>query len=135
MTRTGEEIVSYFYTLINGSIIKSTINGSVYKSETRPVNSIKEDAVIIFSSGLDDQIQTGFVHVNIYVPDINNGNTAVPNIARLRTIETTANTFIQGLKAGEFRIKLASTIQSFKDEDIPNQHFVNVKLYFELVTF
>lgn len=134
MTKTGQEIVDYFYTLINGSIIKSTINGSVYKSELRPVNSTKEDAVIIFSSGLDDQIQTGFVHVNIYVPDINNG-TIVPNVARLRAIETTANTFIQGLKAGEYRIKLASTIQSFKDEDIPNQHFVNVKLHFELVTF
>lgn len=135
MTRTGEEIASYFYALIDGSTIKSTINGGVYKQETRPKNSTREDAVIIFSSGLDDQIQTGFVHVNIYVPDINNGDTVVPNTSRLRAIAIVANTFIQGLKPSEYKIGLASTIQTFKDEDIPNQHFVNVKLHFELATF
>jgi hypothetical protein len=69
------------YDVLNGSNLKTTINGLIYKGE-RPLNSIKEDVVIapIVISGSDKQI--GVCNVNIYVPKINQRNGNVNFLAK-----------------------------------------------------
>lgn len=135
MTKTAIEVEIDIIELIDSSALKSTISGSVYLQGTRPLNSIKEDAVISFLTGLDDQIQTGVVNLNVYVPDLNNGTgILVKNVSRCKTLEMLCNTIIKGLTPGEYKFRLGSTIQTFKAEGI-DQHFVNVKIKFELATF
>lgn len=135
MRKTASQVESDIYALLLASELKTKIGGSIYKEGMRPVNAETEDAVLSFLAGLDGQIQEGVLNLNIYVKDIDNGERdLVRNITRLRELEATANSFIQGLVASEYRISLGSTIQSFKAEGI-KQHFVNVKIKFELITF
>ena len=136
--KTGSEIEADVYAIISASAIKAAITGKVYKSGMRPLNSTKEDAIVTFMTGLDDQIQTGALNVNIYVPDIDNGGgQLVKNGARCQALEVMANEIIQGLKpTTSYRFQLGATIQTFAVQGVPlNQHFVNVKIKFELLTF
>ena len=70
MAKTSKQIQGDIYNLLKGSALCSMISGDVYRSGYRPRDSRLEDAVVIFTTGLPDQIQTGVVTVNIYVPDI-----------------------------------------------------------------
>lgn len=135
MKKTGGEIEADVYAIIKASALKTAIAGNLYKEGTRPIGAKTEDIVVSFLTGLDDQIQTGVLNVNIYVPDIDNGDKVlVKDTSRCKALEIIANTLIQGLKAGEYRFKLASIIQTFK-ADGTGQHFVNCKVKFQLVTF
>lgn len=46
------------------------LSGGYYMSGMRPFNSNREDCVVSMNSGLDGQIQEGYLTVNVYVPDI-----------------------------------------------------------------
>lgn len=135
MRKTGSQIEHDLYLAIKESEIAQAINGKVYKSETRPIDSKSEDAVISFLTGLDGQVQAGVLNLNIYVPDINNGTgTLVKNTTRCREIEIVANTFIQAMTPGEYRFKIDNIVQTFNAEGT-GQHFVNARVKFQLVTF
>lgn len=135
MRKTGGEIEADVYDIVKASALKTAIAGTIYKDGTRPLGAKTEDAVVSFLTGLDDQIQTGVVNLNIYVPDIDNGTgTLVKNTTRCKALEIIANTVIQGLKPGEYRFKLASIIQTFKADGI-SQHFIHCKVKFQLATF
>jgi hypothetical protein len=137
MTRTGQQVENDVYGLLKNSSLKSFINGEVYKYGMRPRDSKAEDAIVKFVTGLDDEIQTGVVVVNIYVPNIDafeNGVT-VRNIARCAEIEIKATEWITSLTAGttEYLFSLAQTIYTEEEPEI-NQHFVTVRIKFSLLT-
>lgn len=133
--KTGAEIESDVYNIIKTSALKTAITGTLYRDGLRPLGAITEDIVVSFLTGIDDQIQSGVVNVNIYVLDIDNGSEVlVKNTTRCKALEIIANTVIQGLIPNEYRFKLASIIQTFKAEGI-NQHFVNCKIKFQVTTF
>lgn len=135
MRKTGSEIEADVFTIIKASALNTTVAGTIYKDGMRPQDATTEDAVVSFIAGLDGEIQTGALNLNIYVPDINNGGGAlVKNGARCRAIEIAANTVIQGLKVDVYRLALGSIIQTFKAEGI-SQHFINVRIKFQLATF
>lgn len=135
MNKTAGEVETDVYAIIYASALKTLITGTVYKEGVRPVNAKTEDAIVAFITGLDGQFQTGAVNVNIYVPDIDNGSNAlVKNVTRCKTIEVAGKTLINSLKPTDYKFSLASTIQSFAVEGI-SQHFVNIKIKFELKTF
>jgi hypothetical protein len=101
----------------------------------RPFNAVTEDAVVSFLTGLDGQFQTGVLNINVYVPDIDNGSQfKVKNIGRCNVIEEACSTLVSSLKSDGYRFSLNSIIQTFKAQDI-EQHFVNVKLKFDYITF
>jgi len=58
------------FELINGSVLKTAINGGIYKGE-RPLNSNLEDIVISSTVISDGTLQLGVANVNIYVPKQN----------------------------------------------------------------
>jgi hypothetical protein len=135
MTKTGSEVENDLFNLIAASDLATTITGTIYKSGMRPINAKSEDAVVSFMTGLDSQIQTGALTINVYVQDIDNGaGTLVKNTARCRQIETTLNQIIQETKPSEYRWSLGATIQTFPADEI-GQHFVNAKVKFQLATF
>lgn len=131
MRKTGGEIEYDVYTFLE-SEITAKINGTVYLQGTRPLNAKTEDAVISFMTGLDNQVQTGAVTINVYIPDLDMGQSdLVKNIARCNEIEVFMLRLIEKWKVKtEYRFTLGNTIKTFPEDDI-NQHFVNVKLKYK----
>lgn len=137
MIKTGAEIEQHIYQLLQRSGLKNLISGKIYLAGLRPLNSKKEDTVVIFQTALTGQIQNGSVNVNTYIPDIaftNEGSTTkIKDFARCNLIERACQDFVDSLKADKYRIGLNTAIQTFAHE--PEQHFVNMRLKFNYVTF
>lgn len=136
MTSTASEIEQVVYDLLSNSDHIS-ISGKLYKEGTRPINADSEDAVVTFLSGIDDQIQTGVVVVNIYVKDIDNGESEgvlVIDKERCSEIESQLRDFSDSVKrSNEFVFKRDKTIQTFKADEV-KQHFVSLRLKFKKST-
>lgn len=134
MAKTGKQVQGDVYRLLKDSTLYSMISGEVYRNGYRPRDSRKEDAVVTFTAGLPDQIQTGVVTVNIYVPDIDphaNG-TWVEDGRRTEQVEKLAQTWVDSLSAEVscYKFRLQQTIYTEEATEI-NQHFVVVKLKYE----
>ncbi len=118
--------------------LSGIIGGTVYKEGCRPLNATTEDAVVIVSGGDAEQIQTGRAHVNIYVPDIDNGNgNFVEDKERLTELSDHDATIVEALNEclfEEYSFRLYSMTETFSEPDI-HQNFVNVNLEFDRITF
>lgn len=120
------------------SFFSGVIGGTVYMQGCRPLDAKTEDVVIAVTSGTADQIQTGRARVNIYVPDIdNNSGTLVPDKERIQELEKFDSAVVVALNTvlfEEYEFYLFEMTDTVKAEGI-NQHFVNIKLEFERITF
>lgn len=134
MAKTGKQIQGDVYRLLRGSDLSKKISGKVYRNGLRPRNSRKEDAIVAFTTGLPDQVQTGVVTVNIYVPDIDpeDNGTWLEDGIRTEEIENLAQAWVDSLTAEVscYKFKLQQTINTEAEPSI-NQHFVVVKLKYE----
>jgi hypothetical protein len=132
--KTAKEVQTEIMALLRGTtLIDSTISGMLYRSGYRPRDSKKEDAVVIFTTGLPGQIQTGVVAINIYVPDIPLANgLMVENGARCDTLEKAAQAWVDTLTAhrSDYIFEQQQTIYTEADPDI-QQHFIVVKLKYK----
>lgn len=120
------------------SFFSGVIGGTVYMQGCRPLDAATEDVVIAVTSGNADQIQIGRVRINIYVSDIdNNSGTPVPNKGRIQELEKFDSAVVVALNTAlfeEYEFYLFEMTDTVKVEEI-NQHFVNIKLEFERITF
>lgn len=134
MAKTGKQIQGDIYQLFKDSTLYTMISGDVYRRGYRPRDSRLEDAVVIFTTGMPDQIQMGVVTVNIFVPDIDpyDNGVLVENGERTEIIERLAADWVDSLSADIscYRFKLMQTIYTEKEAEI-NQHFVVVKLAYK----
>ncbi len=115
--------------------LETVIKGKVYIEE-RAFNSKEEDAVISIIASTAEQIQSGMLNINIYVPDIDNIDyKKVKNKTRCDELELFMLELIESLSTkNEYKFKLKNNVQTFKEAEI-EQHFVNTKLKFERITF
>jgi hypothetical protein len=127
--RTGKQISSDVIKLLENSPLNAAISGGVYHSGFRPRDSHLEDIIVIFTTGLPEQIQTGIVTVNIYVPDVKN----LENGQRCAELEAAAVRWVESLTTAvsDYRFTLQQTVYTENDADI-HQHFVVIKLKYEL---
>lgn len=58
MAKTSKQIQGDVYRLLQDSVLSGMISGEVYRSGYRPRDSNREDAVVIFTTGLPDEVQT-----------------------------------------------------------------------------
>lgn len=134
---TGQQIEDSIYGLLKSGSLPLIINGGVYKFGTRPKDSSKEDAVVKFVTGLPGQIHTGVVVVNLYVPDFApyGDGTLIKDITRCAELEVLADEWVKSLTADKSNFRFWSD-QTIYTEEAPeiSQHFVNVKLKYELST-
>ena len=131
MKKTGSEIEADVYKMVKDSILSSSVNGGVFLDGLRPVNSLKEDIVISFMTGIFDVFhQEGKVNINIYIPDKESEGVLRKNTKRCREIERICQVFIDTLLAGTYHFTLGRMIQTFEENTI-NQHFVNLQLNFK----
>lgn len=134
MAKTSKQVQGDIYQLLKDSTLYTMISGEVYRQGYRPRDSRKEDAVVIFTTGLPNQIQTGVVTVNIFVPDIDpyDNGVWVEDGERTERIERLAQEWFDGLttEVSCYKFKLQQTIYTEEEADI-HQHFVVVKLKYE----
>lgn len=116
------------------STLYSMISGDVYRNGYRPRDSRSEDAVVAFATGLSDEIETGIVAVNIFVPDIDpfGNGVLVEDGARTAQLELAAAQWVDSLTADKsnYRFALQQTIYT-EEEAALSQHFVVVKLRYQ----
>lgn len=135
MKKTGLQIEQDFYDLVKGSAIDAFITGSTWKDGTRPVDSQKEDALIIFISGLGEQLEIGVVNVNVHVPMLDIGSGKVKDTSRCRAVEGVLQQFLDdNTTYNEYHIQNRVMIQTYKVQD-RDEYFVSMSLKFKRFTF
>lgn len=132
--KTGSEIQGDIYALLRNSELAGSLSGKVYRRGYRPRDSRLEDAVVIFTAGLAEQVESGVVTVNIFVPDITPyGDGAwYENGQRTAEIERLAQEWVDSLtpSASNYKFRLEGTIRTEESQDT-HEHFVVVKLRYE----
>lgn len=135
MARTGKQIQGDIYKFLRDSALAKAISGEVYRNGYRPRDSRMEDAVVTFTAGLPDEMQSGVVTVNIYVPDIDSDadGTWIEDGTRTLELEVMAQEWVDSLTAdrSNYKFKLQQTIYTEEDTNI-HQHFVVIKLGYNL---
>lgn len=136
MAKTGKQIQNDVLALLKSGSLPSLISGKVYRRGYRPRDSKLEDAIVIFTTGLPGQIETGVVTINIYVPDIDpyQNGVLVEDGQRCEQLEMVAAEWVESLTTAvsNYRFRLQQTIYTEEEPDI-NQHFVVVKLKYEYI--
>lgn len=135
MAKTAKQVQTDIINLLERSELVSEISGEVYRSGYRPRDSRLEDAIVIFTTGLPDEIETGVVTINVFVPDIDpfNNGVLVEDGERTSALEALAQSWVDSLSAAmsNYTFELQQTIYTEAEPDI-NQHFVVVKLKYRL---
>lgn len=135
MAKTAKQVQTDIIALLRGSDLAAEVSGKVYRNGYRPRDSKEEDIIVTFTSGLPDEIQTGVVTVNIYVPDIDPYGDGVlaEDGARTEALEILAQRWVENLsgRSGNYLFELQQTIYTEAEPDI-KQHFVVVKLRYRL---
>ncbi|MCC8154806.1 MAG: hypothetical protein LIP01_11775 [Tannerellaceae bacterium] len=132
MIKTEKQIEEDVYQLVKKSPLAKKVSGNVYRKGMRPKNSEKEDIVVKFLTGLDDQIQTGIVVINIYIPDISvqGYEDPVENIARVAVLQMLVIKMVGSFKSSEYLFEMDTTPQSIPSEDI-GEHFIYIRLRYQ----
>ena len=134
MAKTSKQVESDIRKLIQDSTLYTMISGEVYRNGLRPRDSQKEDAVVIFSSGLPNQIQTGVVIINLFVPDIDpyGDGVFVEDGKRVERLEQLAQEWVDSLTAEVscYRFRQQQTIYTDEEADI-HQHVIVIRLAYE----
>lgn len=134
--KTGGQIENDVYELLSSSKIKTLITGKLYRDISyRPIGSMTEDAIVIFTTGLSNQVQTGIVTINIYIPDIDafKNGVLVKDKKRCDKMEEAVKDWVSTLTASKskYLFTMQQTIYTEQEAEI-HQHFVVVKLKYKL---
>lgn len=132
--KTEIEVEHDFYSFIKNGSLGNTIKGSVYRPDMRPANAKTEDLIVKFLAGLDEQIQTGVVILNIYVPDAKNTDgRMVRDAARIGVLQAAIRDFVDKNDETEYWMETDGTPTSMKNEEI-GQWCVTARIHFRRIS-
>lgn len=119
MAKTEIQIERDFFAIIQNSSLKKAIKGNLYRRGQRPDNANSEDCVVKFLGGIDEQVQSGTVLLNIYVPYIaySDGRRG-ENLSRIGELQEAANSIIEEYDGDDYLIKKEITPQSYQMDEI-----------------
>lgn len=132
MTKTEKTIEKDLYRLIKASNLAGMVSGKVYRKGMRPEDSREEDIVVKFISGLEGQIQSGILVINIYVPDITQKGSSrlVENLSRVEELEQAVEDFIENCASTEYLYELDQSPVSLEVEGI-EQHAIYARIHYQ----
>ena len=131
MRKSGGEIERDLFDLFK-SKLELVISGKLYRKDLRPKDSVLEDGVLSFMTGDPEQVETGYLNLNVYVKDISYQESLVCDVPRCTVIEAALNRIVYEIVSTEYELSLGSTVQTF-EEPLINQHFVNCKIKFKRI--
>ena len=133
MIKTETQIERDFYSFVKNSDLGKAIRGTVYRSEMRPTDAATEDLIVKFLAGLDEQVQTGVVIFNLYVPDIPyTDGRMVPDKNRIGELQELIRTFVETAGGTEYWLETDTTPTTMRNEEI-EQHFIYVRIKFNRI--
>lgn len=134
MIKTEMQIERDFYSFVKNSDLGKAIKGKVYRPEMRPANATTEDLIVKFLAGLDEQVQTGVVIFNLYVPDIPHADgRMVPDKNRIGKLEELLLAFVETAGGTEYWLETDTTPTTMRNEKI-EQHFIYARIKFNRIT-
>lgn len=134
MIKTETQIERDFYSFVKNSDLGKAIRGKVYRSEMRPTNATTEDLIVKFLAGLDEQVQTGVVIFNLYVPDIPyTDGRMVPDRKRIGELQELILSFVETAGGTEYWLSTDATPTTMRNEEI-EQHFIYARIKFNRIT-
>ena len=134
-TKTEQQIERDFYSFVNKSPLGKSIKGKVYRDEMRPADAKTEDLIVKFYTGVDGQVQTGTVILDVYVPDITNKDgRKVKNSPRIAELQVLILDFIENNDNTEYLMETELSPYTIKSEEI-EQHEIKVRIKFNRTTF
>ena len=131
IAKSEKQIERDFFSFVKQSVLGKSIKGKVYRPEMRPANAQTEDLIVKFLAGLDEQIQSGVVLLNIYVPDVPFGKDGrkVEDSPRVEALETLIQQFIEENDDTEYWMQTDTSPTSRKIEGI-EQHLITARIKF-----
>lgn len=133
MIKTQIDIERDFFGMITQAVGRD-LRGKVYRAEMRPDNARTEDAVVKLLAARDDQIQTGTVILNVYIPDITlAGGRSVANTERIATIERLIVDYIDGGPSSEYHLETDGSPMAIAIEGTA-QHVVTARINYKRLT-
>jgi len=135
MIKTEKQIERDFFALLKQSKLASEIRGTLYRSEMRPNDAETEDIVVKFLAGLDEQVQSGVVIINVYVPDIyyKKDGRKVEDKERIETLEALILQFVNENDDVEYWMQTDGSPASMRVENI-EQHVIYARIKFNRIT-
>ena len=134
MIKTETQIERDFYSFVKNSDLGKAIRGKVYRPEMRPTDATAEDLIVKFLAGLDEQVQTGVVIFNLYVPDIPyTDGRMVPDRKRIGELQELILSFVETAGGTEYWLSTDATPTTMRNEDI-EQHFIYARIKFNRIT-
>ena len=139
MAKTAKQVQTDIINLLKNSLLDENTTGNIYRKGYRPRDSRNEDIIVSYTTGLPDEVQTGVVTINIFIPNIDPyaDGILVENGLRSEYIESLAQEWVDSLpniksKTGaNYLFELQQTIYTENEPEI-KQHFVVVKLKYRL---
>ena len=132
--KTEIEVERDFYSFIRNGSLGNAIRGEVYRPDMRPANAKTEDLIVKFLAGLDEQIQTGVVILNIYVPDAKNTDgRMVRDAARIGVLQAAIRDFVDKNDETEYWMESDGTPTSIKNEEI-GQWCITARIHFRRIS-
>lgn len=132
--KTETQIEKDFYRFVKSSPIASAIGGQVLRDGMRARNARTEDAVVVFNSGFDGQIQDGVVVLNVFVPKKVFGKDTEPvkDIARVDALEQIIRDWLDSWNDSEYLLpqNRRPTIQSLEDPQT-NETYIHTRIKFK----
>lgn len=130
MIKTEEEIERDFYSFVKNGDLGGAIKGAVYRDGMRPADAETEDLVIKFLAGLDEQVQSGVVIFNLYVPDkLRSDGSKVIDHSRIAELQKAIRAFIDESEDTEYWLQTDTTPTTMTNEEL-EQHFIYARIKF-----
>jgi len=132
MKKTGFQFEQDFFNAVKNTL---DIKGNYYRSGVRPLGNVEksEDCIVIFKAGIDDDIQVGYITINVYVPDITFNGSKIKDLSRCSAIEASLNQFAETVRIEGYMIEREGTINTFEVIDT-NEHFVHLELKYNYLS-
>lgn len=135
--KTTFDTDAILFDLLSKSPVKNAISGGIYVDDDRPDNSTDEDIVVNSIALTQDYLpQIGTSNVNIYVADSNKkikGKQQLKaNRTRLKALSEKTMEVLRGAKITG--LKLIPTNQVTLAEPSVNQHYVNIRIEWNIQT-
>lgn len=121
------DIKDDIYNYLKGGSLVSSVTGELSKT-VRPNNSSKEDIVISVLANNNGQMQSAYVNVNIYVPDIKRKLQNEEHTIRLRELCKLAEKELSVGRGDGYRFHLES--QRVLEVNERAEHVINNKLMY-----
>ena len=131
MAKTENQIERDFFALVKDSSLGKAIRGKVLRRGQRADNAKTEDCIVKFLGGVDMQVQTGTVILNVYVPYVPNSTGKMcEDLTRIGELEDAAISFVKNCHDTDYDIETETTPQTYPQDEI-EQSIIAIRIKFQ----